>query len=128
MKRHTHEVLVCGSCLHVDQFLPEEMPENCPHCDSAYSDTAVPAKAKCACGQTIHVGQNTEPPNHALIALEYHCASCKAKPGRRGRFFKGTDTQDHARFAEAQRRHAELGGSQYWPCNEIPQATRLTVS
>src|SRR2546422_4297546 len=31
MKRHTHDVLVCHSCRHVEQFLPGEATEDCPH-------------------------------------------------------------------------------------------------
>ena len=41
------------------------------------------------------------PPRHTLCALEYHCDTCKSRRGRRGRFFKGADAEDHARFARA---------------------------
>ena len=122
MKRHTHDVLVCGGCLTVEQFLPGESPERCPHCSARYADTAVPARAACRCGRPFNVGHPTtgRPPTHALIALEYHCATCKVRDGRRGRFFKGADPDDHTRFARAQAR-CGMADPSHWPDDVIPQ-------
>lgn len=120
MKRHTHDVVVCGHCREVAQFLPGEAPDDCTGCSTAYSETAVPAKSACVCGRAFKVGAASEqPPAHTLFALEYHCAPCKARPGRRGRFFKGADPADHARFASAREHFARLD-SRYWPNDEIP--------
>lgn len=121
MGRHTHDVLVCGRCRNVEQFLPDEVPEHCPRCDTPYADTAVPARARCRCDEPFVVGQPTraEPPKHFLFALEYHCVACKRRDGRRGRFFKGADEADHDRFARAQVRFAQMD-SPYWPEDRIP--------
>lgn len=121
MGRHTHDVLVCGHCRNVEQFLPGATPATCPHCETPYAATAIPAKATCRCGEPFVVGKPTSgvPPEHALFALEYHCATCRARAGRRGRFFKGADDVDHARFAEARERFAQMESS-FWPGDVIP--------
>src|SRR5581483_1565360 len=122
MKRHTHDVLVCGSCRRVEQYLPGEAPEDCPHCGAAY-DAHFERTANCrGCGVEFPVTPKAadSPPKHTLFALEYHCATCKARPGRRGRFFKGADADDHARVEDARRRYAALGSSPYWPDDPIP--------
>ncbi len=86
-----------------------------------YADTKVPTKSACSCGRPFTVGRpdGEQPPKHTLFALEYHCESCKARKGRRGRFFKGADTEDHARFAEARARLVGMD-SPFWPVDEIP--------
>jgi len=121
MGRHTHDVLVCGRCRTVEQFLPNESPENCPNCEAPYADTAVPAKSRCHCGEPFHVGRPSRkgPPEHTLFALEYYCATCKNRAGRRGRFFKGADAADHDRFKRAATRFGRTE-SPYWPRDRIP--------
>jgi putative DNA methylase len=121
MKRHTHEVLVCGHCRSVSQFLPGEVPESCPQCDALYADTRVKASGTCECGKAFSVpAKNPEgPPGHALFALEYHCQSCKKRDGRRGRFFKGADARDHQRFATAAKQFGGAG-SKFIPQTLIP--------
>jgi putative DNA methylase len=121
MGRHTHDVLVCGSCRTVEQFLPSEMPDDCPHCATPYKNTRVPAKSACNCGRPFIVGrpQSDGPPEHTLFALEYHCNPCKIRTGRRGRFFKGIHAEDHARFTRAQERFDAIE-SPFWPKDSIP--------
>ena len=121
MDRHTHDVLVCGSCRKVNQFLPGASPDDCPDCGVAYADTKIPAKAECKCGEEFQVGKPSasSPPKHTLFAIEYHCADCKKKEGRRGRFFKGADKKDHARFNKACKLF-NATSSPYWPVDTIP--------
>ncbi len=121
MERHTHDVVVCGGCRTVNQFLPGQTPEDCPQCDLAYAATKVPATSECRCGRPFVVGRPTTdgPPKHTMFALEYHCEGCKGRDGRRGRFFKGADADDHARFEQARARFAATD-SPYWPDDVIP--------
>lgn len=122
MKRHTHDVLVCGQCRRVEPYLPDEAPEDCPHCGANY-DARFRQTASCrGCGAKFRTSPRAAdtPPRHTLFALEYHCAECKVRPGRRGRFFKGADADDHARVVEAHRRLVALGSSAYWPDDPIP--------
>jgi adenine-specific DNA methylase len=121
MKRHTHDVLVCGSCRRVEQFLPGEAPGDCPHCGSNY-DARLGQTASCpGCGAEFCTTPKAAavPPRHTLFALEYHCSGCKGRAGRRGRFFKAAEEADHARFTEACRRLSVLGSSPYWPDDPI---------
>jgi putative DNA methylase len=119
MKRHTHDVLVCGTCRQVHQYLPGEPAERCRGCGANYADTAVPPAAACECSEEFRIGREAEePPRHTLFALEYHCGHCKRREGRRGRFFKGADDEDRARFARACERVAALDSS-YWPHDPI---------
>jgi adenine-specific DNA methylase len=122
MQRHTHYVVVCGTCRTVDQFLPDQTPDDCPHCGVPYAATTVPAKADCRCGRPFVVTRprTEKPPKHTLFALEYHCHTCKRRDGRRGRFFKGADADDHARFNRAGERFAVVESS-YWPDDAIPK-------
>lgn len=110
MKRHTHEVLVCGSCRAVEQFLPDEAPDSCTRCATPYADAKIGSKATCRCGRDFRVPAEDPagPPDHVLFALEYHCQTCKKRDGRRGRFFKGADATDHARYSEAEKKLAAL--------------------
>ncbi len=121
MKRHTHDVLVCRFCGEVHQFLPAEVPADCPGCGRSFVETKVDRRAACSCGREFAVPEvdATGPPKHTLFALEYHCPTCKQRDGRRGRFFKGAGSEDRERFTRACVRYAETD-SPYWPEAEIP--------
>jgi putative DNA methylase len=121
MKRHTHEVMVCGECRMVEQFLPDAVPEACPHCGTSYAETKIASKGSCGCGRHFSVPAKdpSGPPQHVLFALEYHCGACKQRDGRRGRFFKGADAKDHARYAAAVKQ-LEEADSAYIPEIKIP--------
>ncbi|MDQ3729176.1 MAG: DNA methylase [Actinomycetota bacterium] len=121
MKRHTHDVLVCRFCREVHQFLPDEVPDDCPGCGRTYAETKVARRAACSCGREFTVPEvgAKAPPKHTLFALEYHCPTCKRREGRRGRFFKGVAGEDHERFTHACARYAETD-SPCWPEVEIP--------
>ena len=121
MERHTHEVMVCGQCRAVEQFLPEAVPDDCPCCEASYAKTKVGSTATCKCGRefSVPVKDPDEPPKHVLFALEYHCPTCKKKKGRRGRFFKCASSADHDRYADAVRQLADID-SDYIPDVEIP--------
>jgi len=121
MKRHTHDVLVCRFCREVHQFLPTEVPVQCPGCGRSFAETKVAKKAACCCGREFAVPgiDPTGPPRHTLFALEYHCPTCKRRGGRQGRFFKGAADEDRERFNRACARYAGTD-SRYWPDAEIP--------
>jgi len=122
MKRHTHDVLVCHYCRRVEQFLPGEAPAACPSCGGAYDVRAGRTESCRGCGAQFATTPKAAeaPPKHTLFALEYHCAACKGRNGRRGRFFKGADEADHSRFEAARRRLADIGSSRYFPDDPIP--------
>jgi putative DNA methylase len=121
MERHTHEVMVCGQCRAVEQFLPEEVPDDCPHCGALFAQAKIGSSGICGCGRefSVPVKDPSGPPMHVLFALEYHCLTCKKKKGRRGRFFKGATPKDHERYADAVNQLAEID-SDHIPETEIP--------
>lgn len=126
MKRHTHDVLVCAACRSFHQFLPGEMPDACPDCEVSYKESHIGRKGSCrGCGAQYVPAPTAKnrreaPPTHELIALEYHCAKCKQRAGRRGRFFKKPDDRDFTRVEEARERFLAIGESPFWPTDAIP--------
>ena len=125
MKRHTHDALVCAACRSFNQFLPGEAPAACPDCGVSYEESRIGRKGSCrGCGAgyvPAPTGKNKRnaPPPHELIALEYHCATCKQRAGRQGRFFKKPDDKDLRRVAEARERCLAIGESPFWPADTI---------
>lgn len=125
MKRHTHDVLVCAACGSLNQFLPDQARKACPDCGVSYEESRVGRKGSCrGCGAEYtpaptSKSRRSEPPRHTLIALEYHCAKCKKREGRQGRFFKQPDSDDFARVEEARTRYKAIGSSPFWPTNPI---------
>jgi putative DNA methylase len=121
MERHTHEVMVCGKCRAVEQFLPDAVPGNCPCCGALYAETKIGSTGDCQCGRKFAVPAKDpdDPPKHVLFALEYHCPTCKKRNGRRGRFFKGASAEDHDRYTHAVNQLSEID-SDYIPETEIP--------
>ncbi|MDQ5822259.1 MAG: DNA methylase, partial [Actinomycetota bacterium] len=74
MNRHTHDVLICSGCRRVEQFLPGEAPEDCPHCSAVY-DSRLRQSGSCRCCDTTFRTTPRAadmPPKHTLFALEYH--------------------------------------------------------
>lgn len=125
MKRHTHDVLVCATCRSLNQFLPDETPNACPDCGTSYEESHIGRKGACrgCCAEFLPAptatGKRSEPPTHELIALEYQCAACKKRPGRRGRFFKQPDAEDFQRLEEARKLYLAIGESPFWPSDAI---------
>lgn len=125
MKRHTHDALLCAACRSFNQFLPGETPAACPDCGVSYEESRIGRKGSCrGCGAEYvpaPTGKNPRdtPPPHELISLEYHCAKCKQRAGRQGRFFKKPDDQDFRQVAEAQERCLAIGESPFWPADTI---------
>jgi len=125
MKRHTHDVLICAGCRSLHQFLPSEEAEHCPTCGTSYSESRVGRQGTCrGCKAEFTVAptnktKRTAPPLHTLIALEYHCATCKKREGRQGRFFKAPDETDLEKVVESRRLYSNIGKSPFWPTDEI---------
>jgi adenine-specific DNA methylase len=105
--RHTHFVLVCGECGSLNQVLERPTKEcrigACSSCKAELqlSGPAVRGRCRCSgCGAESGYPQpETGPPRHRLVALEYHCPSCRHQ--HKGRYFKAPDDQDLLRFREA---------------------------
>jgi adenine-specific DNA methylase len=122
MNRHTHDVLICGKCGHLHQALPNRRPKKCPSCKTAYAASTVRRQGACLeCAEPFSVPEleQSTPYNHTLVAIEYHCARCRERKDRRGRFFKAPDDDDDARYERAASMCSNLGSTR-WPSARIP--------
>lgn len=106
--RHTHFVVACHACNHLNEL--ERLPgdEHSPHCAKCgvqlrLDGNAARGKFICRnCGQEgryLNGAPHEHPPKHRMYALEYFCPVCKEH--HRGRFFKTPDAKDLERYSQA---------------------------
>jgi len=105
-QRHPKNVLICPDCGELSEVEDRDQPGLCTACSAPLSRKGPAARNRCPCP---HCGEvhayaepNGRPPEHRMVALEYHCSTCR--PHHRGRFFKKPEAEDLARFTEAQSR------------------------
>lgn len=111
--RHPRHVVVCSHCGHLNEYdhQPSSLsPEPCMECGSPVQVRG-PARRNrircrvCATSYAYPKETPSEPPNHRMWAIEYHCDNCK--PTHKGRFFKKPEQADLDRFDAAEKRLAE---------------------
>lgn len=126
LKRHPKEVHICPSCLSVAEYAAGKRPARCRACKATYSAGLVPPDSThyCSCGVPYRVPpQGTiETPSTHLVAVEYDCDTCAAKPGATRHAYKTADESDQALVRDAEL----LAGSQpsrFWPSELIPSGT-----
>jgi adenine-specific DNA methylase len=120
-QRHPANVFVCWRCLQLRESESSCRPTTCPHCSASLTAFSPARQNSCRCPQC---GQHNSyprpqagPPQHRLLALEYHCRSCRSR--HKGRFFKAPDSEDLAKYAAAEVRLAAIP-PQFIPQDEIP--------
>jgi adenine-specific DNA methylase len=93
-------------------------------CGSRYDGALVApgSEHSCSCGERYRIPpQGTiESPCAKLVAVEYHCADCAAKPGATRHTFKTADEHDHRLVRRAERLAAK-SPSDFWPQELIPR-------
>ena len=108
--RHPKNVLVCRTCGHLNEYgrVPtRKRPAGCAICGNDVHVEGPARRQRIECRQCRrHFGFPqrrllSQPPEHRMWAIEYHCEHCK--PSHVGRFFKVPDRQDLARFRQAAR-------------------------
>jgi putative DNA methylase len=123
LRRHPREVHLCPSCLTLAECRPGRRPACCRSCRARYDNGLVPpgSERQCSCGETYRIPpQGTiETPRARMVALEYHCAHCAAKPGTPHHMFKTADERDHRLLCKAERLAAK-NPSEFWPRELIP--------
>lgn len=132
-ERHPNHVLFCPSCR--DVFEIKDLPARgtkvqCAKCKTVHHNEGVAHKNRYRCRHCNHQGRYPHdlavlgPPEHSLIAIEYHCAACK--PSHKGRFFKAPDAQDLNIYANAAARYDINGSSVYVPDDPIQEGDETT--
>ena len=106
--RHTHYVVVCRGCGHLNELerLPGEgYAPSCSRCGAVLRLEGNAAKGGFTCQ---HCGQEGRylnglprelPPKHRMYAIEYFCPACNAH--HRGRYFKAPDARDLEQYTRA---------------------------
>jgi putative DNA methylase len=120
-QRHTHYVFICPECGELKESTGRDHPGQCLQCGVQIptSGTAKRNRVDCRrCGKkNFYPDRASGPPRHRMVALEYHCHTCR--PAHRGRFFKKPDAEDLALYAEGKTALAGLRPT-YLPKDEIP--------
>lgn len=120
--RHTAFVWYCPAC---EQLAEIQRPPGekhtvpCPNCghELPYRGIAQRGEYRCKACHKTNLYPNDQVPQHRMIAIEYHCESCRSQ--HRGRYFKAPDETDRARFAAAQA-SLHASGDTGIPDDEIP--------
>lgn len=132
-ERHPNHVLFCPLCR--DLFEVKSLPERgekirCGKCKSQFQNEGAAYKNRYRCGYCRHQGRYPHdlaalgPPQHTMVAIEYHCAGCK--PSHKGRFFKAPDSEDLGAYARAAATYDKNGSSDYVPDDPIPKGDETT--
>jgi len=125
--RHPNYVLFCPCCR--DLFELPTLPERgetvtCTKCRGTFLNEPAAQRNRYVCRACGHEGRypdsanGSAPPEHSLIAIEYHCSRCK--PGHDGRFFKAPDKLDRQTYEHACADSAEAEVREWLPSESIP--------
>lgn len=119
--RHPKNVFICSSCGQITETRDRRNPGQCSHCGVQLLLNGPAKRNRCLCphcdAENRFPNVALGPPQHRLIAMEYHCPLCKS--GHVGRFFKVPDSQDLNRMEESEARWAKMR-SRFVPDDAIP--------
>lgn len=103
--RHPRNVVICAECGGLTEVEDRSQPGRCAHCQAHLVLDGPAGRSRCPCPrcgeENRYPAPEAGPPEHRMVAIEYHCWQCK--PRHRGRFFKQPDPEDLERAAEADR-------------------------
>jgi len=120
-RRHPKNVVICSACGELNEVNSRKVLGNCLKCKKALKLEGSASRNRCLCphcGEMNAYPQPTKgPPKHRMVAIEYHCPTCK--PHHQGRFFKKPDSRDLSKYAEAVQSWRRMRPN-YVPANEIP--------
>jgi putative DNA methylase len=98
-RRHPRTVLICSSCGQLNEVEDETDPGACAACGASMQVAGPARRNKCPCPHCGFVNSYSDesgPPRHRMVAIEYICPNCK--PSHVGRFFKTPDAEDLERY------------------------------
>ncbi|MDI6906019.1 MAG: DUF1156 domain-containing protein [Thermoanaerobacterales bacterium] len=120
-RRHPLNVIICRNCGELNEVPDRKAPGDCRVCTQPLQVSGPARHNRCTCPHCGHINSYPNPaagpPTHRMVAIEYHCPSCK--PHHRGRFFKKPDGDDLSRYAEVEAMWTQTTPL-YTPDEEIP--------
>ncbi|MBN1105151.1 MAG: DUF1156 domain-containing protein [Deltaproteobacteria bacterium] len=108
--RHPKNVFICPACGQLTETEDRKAPGPCLHCHTKLSGDGPARRNRVVCikcGSTnTYPDPTLGPPRHRLIALEYHCPSCKRT--HNGRYFKAPDSGDLSRVHDSEEKWRKM--------------------
>lgn len=120
-RRHPKNVIFCSKCGELNEVEDHKTPGICQACGEALTIKGPAIRNRCECPHCGKINKYPNalngPPQHRLVAIEYHCPECKSS--HQGRFFKKPDREDLLKYEKASGQWKSLS-PKYVPDDEIP--------
>ncbi|HPZ43708.1 MAG TPA: DNA methylase [Bacillota bacterium] len=120
-RRHPKNVIFCSKCGELNEVEDHKNPGICQACGKALTIKGPAKRNRCACPYCGKINKYPDalngPPQHRMVAIEYHCHECKSN--HQGRFFKKPDREDLLKYEKASEQWKSLS-PKFVPDDEIP--------
>jgi putative DNA methylase len=120
-RRHPKNVIFCSKCGELNEVEDHKNPGICQACGKALTIKGPAKRNRCECPYCGRINKYPDalngPPQHRMVAIEYHCPECKSS--HQGRFFKKPDREDLLKYEKASVQWKSLS-PKFVPDDEIP--------
>jgi adenine-specific DNA methylase len=120
-RRHPKNVIFCSKCGELNEVEDRKNPGICQACGEALTIKGPAGRNRCGCPHCGKINQYPNalngPPQHRMVAIEYHCPECKSS--HQGRFFKKPDREDLLKYEKASGQWKGIS-PKFVPDDEIP--------
>jgi putative DNA methylase len=120
-RRHPKNVIFCSKCGELNEVEDHKNPGICQACGKALTIKGPAKRNRCECPYCGIINKYPDalngPPQHRMVAIEYHCPECKSS--HQGRFFKKPDREDLLKYEKASVQWKSLS-PKFVPDDEIP--------
>ena len=121
-RRHPKNVIFCSKCGELNEVEDHKNPGICQACGKALTIKGPAKRNRCECPYCGRINKYPDalngPPQHRMVAIEYHCPECKSS--HQGRFFKKPDREDLLKYEKASVQWKSLS-PKFVPDDEIPR-------
>lgn len=120
-QRHPKHVLICPVCGELNEVENPKCPGRCCVCQGDLQLQGPARNNHCTCPHCGGINKYPRPmqgpPQHRMVAMEYHCPQCKSSG--KGRLFKKPDAADLEKYEQARQVWASMM-PEYVPDETIP--------
>lgn len=120
-RRHPKNVIICSKCGEFNEVEDRKSPGICNACGIALKLNGPAGRNRCDCPwcgkRNNYPAALNGPPQHRMMAIEYHCPVCKSS--HQGRFFKKPDREDFLKYEKASEAWKSIL-PKFVPDDEIP--------